>query len=92
MAAGSAAEGGRRFLLDCTDFDADSARPQLGNHQDWVPLVYPDANGGVPHVMIRLPLHPARPPTADKRWKRGDRVEVSGGRVKGWGPGLGVWG
>ena len=80
MAAGSAAEGGHRFLLDCTDFDADSAHPELGNHQDWVPLVYPDANGAVAHVMIRLPLHPARPPTADKKWKRGDRVEVSGGR------------
>lgn len=81
MAAGSAAEAGRRFLLDCTDFDADSARPEQGNLQDWVPLVYPDANGAVPHVMIRLPLQPERPPTADKKWKQGDRVEVSAGRV-----------
>ena len=72
--AGSAAEGGRCFLLDCTDFDAD--RAGLGNWQEWVPLIYPDANGTVPYVLIRLPLQPDRPPTPDAAWKKGDRVEV----------------
>lgn len=75
--AGSAAEGGRRFLLDCTDFDADTDRPGGGNWQEWVPLVYPDANGRVPYVLIRLPLQPQRPPTPDGAWKQGDRVEVT---------------
>ncbi len=74
MAAGSAAEGGRRFLLECIDFDADTEGQ--GNRQEWVPLVYPDANGAVPHVMIRLPLQPERPPAPDTAWKEGDRVEV----------------
>ena len=63
--------------MDCTDFDANSVRPDEGNLRDWVPLVYPDANASVPHVMLRLPLQPERPPTADKKWKQGDRVEVS---------------
>ncbi len=72
--AGSAAEGGRRFLLDCTDFDAD--RDNQGNLQEWVPLVYPDANRAVPYVMIRLPLQPERPPAPNNAWKKGDRVEV----------------
>ena len=74
MEAGSAAEGGRRFLLDCTDFDDD--RDSQGNLQEWVPLVYPDANSAVPYVMIRLPLQPQRPPAPDQPWKKGDRVEV----------------
>ena len=72
--AGSAAEGGLRFLLDCTDFDGD--RDNQGNLQEWVPLVYPDANSAVPYVMIRLPLQPQRPPAPDHAWKKGDRVEV----------------
>ncbi|DBA80372.1 TPA: hypothetical protein ACH3X2_007315 [Trebouxia sp. C0005] len=71
--AGSAAEGGRRFLLDCTDFDGD--RDNQSNLQEWVPLVYPDANSAVPYVMIRLPLQPERPPAPDHAWKKGDRVE-----------------
>ncbi|DBA73519.1 TPA: hypothetical protein ACH3X1_011542 [Trebouxia sp. C0004] len=71
--AGSAAEGGRRFLLDCADFDAD--RDQKGNLQEWVPLVYPDANSAVPYVMVRLPLQPQRPPAPNHAWKKGDRVE-----------------
>lgn len=75
--AGSAAEGGRRFLLDCTDFDADTDRAGGGNWQEWVPLVYPDANGSVPYVLVRLPLQPQRPPTPDGAWKKGDRVEVT---------------
>ena len=77
MAAGSAAEGGRRFLLECTDFDAN--KEGQGHLQEWVPLVYPDANGTVPYVMVRLPLQPERPPAPDKAWKPGDRVEVKAG-------------
>ena len=89
MAAGSAAEGGRRFLLECLDFDAPNQGQgqeqgtQLqgqgigqGTLREWVPLVYPDANGNVPHVMIRLPLQPERPPAPERAWKKGDRVEV----------------
>ena len=77
MSAGSAAEGGRRFLLDCTDFDANSQHPERGNRQEWVPLVYPDESAAIPYVLIRLPLQPERPPAADKAWRAADRVEVS---------------
>ena len=73
MAPGSAAEGSKRFLLDCIDFDAEDG---LGNMQEWVPLVYPDANAAVPYVLIRLPSNPELPPAPTRVWKAGDRCEV----------------
>ena len=72
-APGSAAEGCKRFLLECTDFDAEEGS---GNLQEWVPLVYPDANAAVPYVLVRLPIEPQRPPAPIKEWKAGDRCEV----------------
>ena len=73
VAPGSAAEGGKRFLLDCLDFDAEEGP---GNMQEWVPLVYPDANTAVPYVLIKLPSDPERPPAPTREWKAGDRCEV----------------
>ncbi|KAK9818031.1 hypothetical protein WJX72_005944 [[Myrmecia] bisecta] len=70
---GSKQEGYWRHYVECHEFteehDASLRR------REWVPLLQPEANSGVPAVMIRRAVLPAEPPAPLRTWHVGDRVE-----------------